>query len=140
MQRRLTAVLGDVAAELTELACSAEALQAQFEHTPVRRMALGAGASGYGPGASDQGVKRHIEPADGGEDLVVALQSLDYMTQALHCLAGFLSGAAKQVAPECDADFGSALRSVWLSKLRVRLGNDVLEPAASGEVELFDAA
>lgn len=128
MRRRLSAVLDDVAAELGDLAHAAEFLQSRLETCPtVRPPALGATA-----GASVQ--------ADSRDDLVVTLQSLDYMTQALQCLARFVSGTARHVPTHCAPDLTAVLGSVSLSALRLRLEDAPRASEPSPEIELFDAA
>jgi anti-anti-sigma regulatory factor len=129
MRRRLSAVLDDVAAELGDLADSAQALQARLEDTQVLKPS----------GALDSTTAGALQ-ASKREDLVVALQSLDYMTQALQCLARFVSGTARHVPVHCAPDLAAVLGSVSLSKLRLRLEHTSQAPAPEPEIELFDAA
>lgn len=132
MRRHLHAVLDDIAAELAELASSAESLQANLARSPPL-----VGANGIGrPSVRSKGT----EPDGSRRGLIIALQSLDHMTQSLQCLAQFVSGTARQVAPECQADLAEALDSVFLSTLKGRLGALPRDRMAPGELELFDAA
>jgi hypothetical protein len=129
MRRRLSAVLDDVAAELGDLADAAQVLQELLEDSRVVGASLPLQPSAQA--AAQLGNR---------EDLVVALQSLDRMTQTLQCLARFVSGTARHVPVHCAPDLAGVLSSVSLSKLRLRLEHAPQAPAPSEDIELFDAA
>lgn len=129
MRRRLSAVLDDVAAELGDLADGAERLQAQLAECSL----AGSGGAAAPGGGAALGI-------DGGEDLMVALQSLDYMTQALQCLARFVSGTARHVPVHCAPDLEAVLGAVSLSALRTRLAHAAPAPEPVMDIELFDIA
>lgn len=130
MHRRLCAILDDVADELAGLSSAAEALQAELAASTLCSAAAPAqhGLASLG---------RSARPSD---ELVVALQSLDHVTQTLQCLAGFVARTAAAVGPECQADLGAALGAVWMSKLKRRLAAESAEDDAIDDFEFFEAA
>jgi hypothetical protein len=67
----------------------------------------------------------------------VALQSIDYLTQALQCLSAFLALAAS-AAPERQGELSAALGTIWLSSLRARLEGAPLAAQLAPDLELFD--
>ncbi|GAC1345890.1 MAG: hypothetical protein NVSMB18_26600 [Acetobacteraceae bacterium] len=109
MQRSLPEVVNDVAGELSLLLGTAAALQEQVGS---------------------------LAP---GRDGIVALQSLDALTQGLACLSEFLSVLAGELPADVRPDLASALETVCLSAMAQRLSRStphgVAEP--EGELELF---
>ncbi len=111
MARDLPGIVGDVALELAGLAETALQLQAQI-----------------GPAAA------HRTP-------IMALQSLDVLTQSLSGLADFLSTLAGDLPGGCRPDLTRALGRLRLSAMANRLGGLGREDdmCCEGELELFGA-
>ncbi|MBV8911765.1 MAG: hypothetical protein JOZ05_01860, partial [Acetobacteraceae bacterium] len=96
MRRILSEALDAAAAELADLASAAQNLQLALEGDSE-----GAPPQAFGPAPSDS-LRAPLEP--GKQRKVVALQSLDYLTQSLQCLAGFIALAAAEIPPECELE------------------------------------
>jgi len=118
MRDDLRQVLARAAEELADLARTAEQLQGQLTLEPSAARPCSA-------------------PAISVREPVVALQSIDYLTQALQCLSAFLAIAAS-AAPEQQGDLSAALGTIWLGRLRARLEGAPLPAQLAAEVELFD--
>lgn len=73
------------------------------------------------------------------EASIVALQSLDHLTQTLGCLAAFMSDVADQISPHLRLDVSSAIEAVSISRLAGRLAGAGPDEhvLAEGECELF---
>ncbi|HYZ64635.1 MAG TPA: hypothetical protein VE650_19450 [Acetobacteraceae bacterium] len=84
-------------------------------------------------------VQDHLAGVHLSERGMVALQSLDRMTQALGCLGAFLADVADQLPPNLRPDLDGALAAIRLSRLANRLGASGQEACATaeGEFELF---
>lgn len=132
MRHQLSGVLKNISAELQGLAAEAESLQSKLDSVGVIRTVDGTrGRAGW---------ERRPELGRSRPELVSSLQSLDYVTQALQCLAIAVDGVAAGVSSEAAVDLGAALQSVWLSRLRSRLESREQTAITEGELELFDAA